>query len=378
MKKVLLTSLIIGFIFSVKASPKISSTLVISQIYGDGGTTGSTYLNDFIEIYNRGTTAINLSNYSVQYSTGTTWLATPLTAVVLQPGSYYLIKEASNGSSGLAISNPDVTGTISLHANNGKVALVNSTTALSNGCSSALIIDLVGYGNASCYEGTPITTVGSNTVSMIRTAGNPDTDNNSVDFTTATPTPRTSSFTLPFSLFDFSANKNGNSNELHWQLNCLTSSVTFEVQRSEKGQNFETIYLENATQARCAAPFKAEDTNPLNGTNFYRLKITDNDKNILYSKIALIQNNIKSQPALTVYPTRVSSEAILKYTSPNAENIHWLLTDMQGRIIKRITSFVTIGENNIHIPTAELLSGQYQLQGSTNHSTTTAVKFIKQ
>ena len=36
-----------------------SSTLVISQVYGGGGNAGATYKNDFVEVFNRGTTSVN-------------------------------------------------------------------------------------------------------------------------------------------------------------------------------------------------------------------------------------------------------------------------------------------------------------------------------
>ena len=45
-----------------------SQTLVISQVYGGGGNSGATYSNDFIEIYNRGATAVDLTGWSIQYA----------------------------------------------------------------------------------------------------------------------------------------------------------------------------------------------------------------------------------------------------------------------------------------------------------------------
>jgi hypothetical protein len=39
----------------------VSPTLVISQVYGGGGNAGATYKNDFIEIFNRGTTSVDVS-----------------------------------------------------------------------------------------------------------------------------------------------------------------------------------------------------------------------------------------------------------------------------------------------------------------------------
>src|SRR5262249_55881950 len=107
-------------------SPNLcDGSLVISQVYGGGGNASSVYRNDFIEILNRGSTSIPRTGYSVQYApaAGTSWSVTPLTNVTLQPGQYYLIQEASNGSGTTSLPAPDATGTINLSATAGKVAL---------------------------------------------------------------------------------------------------------------------------------------------------------------------------------------------------------------------------------------------------------------
>ena len=41
--------------------------LVIGQVYGGGGNSGATLKNDFIELFNAGSTAVNVSGWSVQY-----------------------------------------------------------------------------------------------------------------------------------------------------------------------------------------------------------------------------------------------------------------------------------------------------------------------
>ena len=50
-----------GNVFDTETSALGSASLVISQVYGGGGNSGSKYKNDFIEIFNRGTTAVSLS-----------------------------------------------------------------------------------------------------------------------------------------------------------------------------------------------------------------------------------------------------------------------------------------------------------------------------
>ncbi len=48
-----------------------SPSVVISQVYGGGGNAGAPLKNDFIELYNRGTTAVDLGGWSVQYAATT-------------------------------------------------------------------------------------------------------------------------------------------------------------------------------------------------------------------------------------------------------------------------------------------------------------------
>ena len=168
-----------------------SSTLVISQIYGGGGNAGATLKNDFIEIFNRGTTTINLTGWSVQYasSAGTTWQATNLSGS-LAPGKYYLIQEAAGAGGTVNLPTPDATGTINMSATAGKVALVNSTTVLTGSCPAA--VDFIGYDGANCFEGTATVVLSNTTAALRNGAGCTDTDNNAADFTIGSPAPRNS------------------------------------------------------------------------------------------------------------------------------------------------------------------------------------------
>jgi len=169
--------------------------VVISQVYGGGGNSGAIFTNDFIEIFNRGTSEVNIGGWSVQYAsaTGSSWSITGLPNITLSPGQYCLIQEAAGTGGTTALPTPDVTGTLAMSGTNGKVALVNSTTALIGTCPTETgIIDLVGYGStASCSEGSAPTPSTSNTTAVIRELnGCTDTDQNSMDFALGTPIPR--------------------------------------------------------------------------------------------------------------------------------------------------------------------------------------------
>ncbi len=173
----------------------ISSTIVISQIYGGGGNAGATYTNDFIELFNRGASAVSVAGWTVQYAsaTGTTWQTTALSGSI-PPGGYYLVQEAQGAGGTTPLPTPDATGSIPMSATAGKVALVNTTTALSGSCpTGASIIDFVGFGStANCSEGSPTATLSNTTAALRNMNGCTDTDSNSSDFTTGAPAPRNS------------------------------------------------------------------------------------------------------------------------------------------------------------------------------------------
>ncbi|WP_327072606.1 lamin tail domain-containing protein [Kitasatospora purpeofusca] len=175
----------------------VSPDLVISQVYGGGGNSGAPYLNDFVELYNRGTTPVSVTGWTVQYASaaGSSWSKTTLSGTIA-PGKYYLVQEAAGAGSGAALPTPDATGTIAMGANAGKIALVTNSTALTcaTGCAAQPgVKDFVGYGTtASSAEGSPTGNLANTTAAVRAGGGATDTDNNAADFAVTAPTPRNS------------------------------------------------------------------------------------------------------------------------------------------------------------------------------------------
>ena len=165
--------LMFGMVGIQAASPvKAANPLRISQVYGGGGSVGSTYTHDFVEIFNSGSSPVSLAGMSIQYASATSTgnfgatpqLRTELPNVVLGPGQYFLIQEIGGANGSPLPLAPDLVDDtpINLSGTAGKVALVNSTISLGcNGGSTpcppeqlALIIDLLGFGTANFYEGS--------------------------------------------------------------------------------------------------------------------------------------------------------------------------------------------------------------------------------
>lgn len=201
--------------------PVGANHVVISEVYGGGGNSGTTYRNDFIELYNPTLTAVDLTGWSVQYAsaTGSSWQVTTL-AGTIAPKGFYLIQQAAGSGGTTALPTPDRTGSINMSGTAGKVLLSNTATALTGtNPTGASIVDFVGFGaTASAFEGAAPTAAPSNTTSIERKAtststaatmaaggteefaGNGfDSDDNAADFVVSAVTPQNSSITEPAS-----------------------------------------------------------------------------------------------------------------------------------------------------------------------------------
>ncbi len=99
-------------IFETILSLNVGFSQTISQVYGGGGSSGATYQNDFVELFNSSASAINLNGWSVQYSSSTgtgTWSVQFLPNFTLQPYHYFLVQLASGPGSGISLPTPDAT-----------------------------------------------------------------------------------------------------------------------------------------------------------------------------------------------------------------------------------------------------------------------------
>ena len=171
--------------------------ITISQVYGGGGNAGATLKNDFIELHNPTSTTVDLSGWSVQYtsSSGTSWAVTTLFGVI-EPGTYYLVQEAQGAGGSADLPTPNAVGAIAMSATAGKVALRSNATAFAGACPVGAV-DFIGYGAASCSETAPTAVLSNTTAAIRKQSGDQDTDNNSADFDIAAPAPRSTADHAP-------------------------------------------------------------------------------------------------------------------------------------------------------------------------------------
>lgn len=166
--------------------------IVISQVF----VSGAAYNSRFIELFNAGSTAQDLTGWSVQYGRADqqSWTTTALTGLSLQPGQYYLVQQRSNGSGGAPLPTPDAVGSLNMLDAAGKLALVRSAAALTGFCPSddPSVVDFVGYGAFTpCAEYRPIAVSTLADRAALRSgSGCTDTGDNGADFLIGAPSPR--------------------------------------------------------------------------------------------------------------------------------------------------------------------------------------------
>lgn len=206
---------ILSLLISLVSFAAISqSNVVISEVYGGGGSATSPIKNDYVELYNPTNVDIDMVDWSVQYNSATGTNAYQFNAFSgkIKAKSYFLI-QLGGGTAGADLPTPDVIGTLNLSATNGRVALVNNRTALlaTSEANAAGIVDFVGFGTGNKWEGAAAVPTLSAAVSAERkanmmstvasmsaggadeTAGNGyDSNNNNLDFVLTPPNPQNS------------------------------------------------------------------------------------------------------------------------------------------------------------------------------------------
>ena len=158
------------------------ASLIIYEVFGGGGKTGSLYANDYVVIKNTGDQPVNLDGMVLRKGISNRW--TDQSVVLsgkLDKGAFYVV---SGGNDNEADGGKRPVPAVDLADENFNFA--NRTFALAlttdnNPPSEENTIDLVGTGKATNFEGKQAAT-GRNNVSLRRIKDGQDTDNNRADF----------------------------------------------------------------------------------------------------------------------------------------------------------------------------------------------------
>lgn len=180
---------------------------------------------------------------------------------------------------------------------------------------------------------------------------------------------------LPVSLTSFSVNTNGDINNIKWSTEEEINCKYFSIERSTDGVNFESINQQPARNLAGKQTYSFSDDKFKSGNNFYRLKIVDIDGHFSYSKIIKVVNS--SDERLLINPNPVIREFTLSTSFPENGPVTINVTDVNGKLIKRISDNVSKGYTTMEIyQLGKLSPGTYFLEvRQKDYSRST--KFIK-
>lgn len=189
---------------------------------------------------------------------------------------------------------------------------------------------------------------------------------------------------LPVNFVRFNGQRDGKIARLNWTTATEINNAGFELQRSADGRSFSQLaYIPtkaNNGNSSSTLTYNYNDVKPLMGNGYYRLKQIDKDGKFNYSNIVLIKGAKVSAVTLSsIYPNPVKNNLSVVLSSPTAERINLVITDLSGKVISNTAANIVIGDNNIQIPVASLAAGSYIIKAVCSNGCETAVqKFVKQ
>jgi hypothetical protein len=150
------------------------------------------------------------------------------------------------------------------------------------------------------------------------------------------------------------------------------------LERSADNRNFSGITTIVADALRCQQPFTYTDNAPLEGINYYRLKMTDAYGKITYSNAIAILNKDAGFDIVGLLPTIVNGNALLNVTAAQKTKMQAVVTDIFGRQMQKRTYNLIAGSNQFDINLSSLSAGTYQITGYTEEGKSRTIRFVKQ
>lgn len=182
--------------------------------------------------------------------------------------------------------------------------------------------------------------------------------------------------TLPIHLISFKAFISGvKTAKLEWITDGIDNGGKFEVMKSTNGRDYKTIAA--LTSVLGKTQYTATDAQLFGGNNYYLLKVTDREGKLSYSEVVRIIYNDGGVNVVRLAPTATSSTSVLTIVADKNEKANILVYNMQGKIIRNITTSLTTGENNITIDASAFAAGMYKVVLQSNSFRSVTMPLLK-
>jgi hypothetical protein len=182
---------------------------------------------------------------------------------------------------------------------------------------------------------------------------------------------------LPVHLIYFNAKLVNRQTLLNWSVADESDVDRYEIERSADGIHFNSLFTVNKKGMNQGTEnYESIDKDPVNGFNYYRLKIVDKSHHYKYSKIVQVYLGTGSNMEISIYPNPAQQIIKLVYISEKNDQVQATIFDAGGRMISSNKLTVSGGRNEIPFDIHVLPAGTYFVQVLGNISKT--LQFIKQ
>ena len=142
-------------------------------------------------------------------------------------------------------------------------------------------------------------------------------------------------YTLPVKLVSFSGKLTGSVVQLDWVTASEINNSYFEILRSADGSDFTSIgRVQAVVNSTGLNNYSFSDNQPVNGKNFYRLKIVSNDNRSEYSPVVLIRKGGDGINGISVYPNPVEDYLQIALKNMISSNYRIDVIRNNGQIVK--------------------------------------------
>jgi hypothetical protein len=169
---------------------------------------------------------------------------------------------------------------------------------------------------------------------------------------------------LPLELLSFDATKTNDGRvQLDWATAWEKNTAYFDVQRSADGKEFtETVgHMTAAGTSTSKLNYLTYDRTPLNGMNYYRLKMVDRDGKFEYSKVREVNFGRATSTSVSVAPNPFASSTMIKIVADQDQTVDYMVTDAAGKKVRMGQINVVSGSNQQELDLRDMASGIYFL-----------------
>lgn len=177
---------------------------------------------------------------------------------------------------------------------------------------------------------------------------------------------------LPVKLSEWKATLVNTAVRLQWTSSTEINSSFFDIERSADGIHFTSIdRVTAAGSSNGNIYYSREDTHPLPGKSFYRLKIVDMDGRMEYAAVLAVNNTLKTSAGIARNPVQEQLQ-LVNIPAANAQQ-PWQIISAAGQPVKS----GRLQAGSMQLDVATLPAGTYWLQLYNGQQPPQVIPFVK-